>query len=279
VAVDGAGAPVVRFDIQVIPAEGPNLPDSRNVGGMEEGTRRTVNSPGGAFEVNGLQPGKYDVLVTTLDGGAGRLAAMSLRAGEVRRGLRVNVGAGLRLKGRVVDAETGKPIPGIGVGMTRTRDHVLTRTDADGAFAIDRLVPGRTIVINVRGDENQGHVGENREITLPEDKAEVEISPIRLLRTPNRDGGFGSGAIGVRLSNREGPPTIIDVASGSPAARAGLEAGAVIRSIDGKDVTGYGRTAALLLLRGAPGTPINLAVDGPQGRRTVTLVREEIKGL
>jgi RNA polymerase sigma factor (sigma-70 family) len=267
--------PAPRFDVQVIPAEGPNLGEERHVGGMEEGTRRAVNSPAGAFEVKGLDAGKYDILVTTVDGGVGRLAAVPLREGESREGLRVRLGASLRLKGRIVDLDTGKPLPEIGVGMTRTRSHVEARTDGEGAFAIEHLVPGRTIVLQVRGSRE--YLSENREITLPQGQSDLTIRPFRLLRLPRQDGGFGNGVVGLRFSNREGPPTISAVLPDSPAAGAQLVPGMVVRSIDGRDVGDFGATSAMMLLRGTPGSIVVLVVETPQGRRSVTLTRKEMK--
>jgi carboxyl-terminal processing protease len=110
----------------------------------------------------------------------------------------------------------------------------------------------------------------------------VEIPPIRLVPIP-REGAFdGPGTdrgvlngVGFRLSRRTFPPTVLDVFPGSPAARAGLVPGTVIRSIDGRDVRGYGRSADALLL-GPPGGEVTLVVETPGGEpRAVSLVRQD----
>lgn len=182
----------------------------------------------------------------------------------------------MRLKGKVLDADTGRPLANLGVGMTRTNVHVHARTGTDGGFVLDRLVPGRTIVMNVRSDRD--YFGEVREITLPLEGTEFEIPPFRLLPIAPGRRGYGSGDLGIDVSNRQGPPTIKTIAPGSPAAKAGIEAGSVIRSVDGRDALGLGRHATTALLRGEPGSKAVLVVQSPQGaEKTATLIRLERK--
>ncbi len=271
--VQADGSPVANYDLLVIPEETAELPLSRSVRGREEGTRNRVNDPAGAFEVAGLHAGRYDVLVTTASGGAGRAAGIDLSEGQSRE-LLIRLGESVRLRGKVIDGETGQPLPELGVTLTRIGEHVLTRTDANGSFALERLVPGRTVGVHVRG--TPGYVSETREVSLSEAQLDHELEPIRLLPMPSsaRKQTSSSLALSLKLSQREPPVRILDVAGGSAAEQAGIVPGALIWAIDGRDVSGYGRSAVLALLRGPPKTPVVVSFGLPGGARSsVELMR------
>lgn len=68
------------------------------------------------------------------------------------------------------------------------------------------------------------------------------------------------------------------VVVGTPAAAAGIVAGDEFLSIDGKSTTGMSSAAASALLRGKPGTVVNLQVSSPNGSitRQLAIVRSTI---
>lgn len=87
------------------------------------------------------------------------------------------------------------------------------------------------------------------------------------------------GGIGALIGQREGDVIITDPYEGYPAQKAGLMAGDVIKSIDGKSVKGKEYDDVSKMLKGHPGTSINITVIRPGSTQEVTstLVREEIQ--
>jgi len=67
--------------------------------------------------------------------------------------------------------------------------------------------------------------------------------------------------IGVVLDHRSSQPLIISVVDGSPADRAGLRAGDVIASVDGKDTARLPEGALADLVRGTAGTTVRLGIE------------------
>ena len=265
------GRPVSDYTVAVIPAESPGEHNGHS-SGRDIGTRQSVRGPNGGFSFERLAPGKYDLVLTTADGGAGRLAGLVLAAGEKRRHLQIPVGVSTTITGQVVAMDTGKGIPDLGVGVQGTRDHVHARTDAQGRFAIERQVGGRTLVLFVRARE--GFLPEQRELTLPEAAPVHEIAPIRLLPRPSDVAGdTGAATPGFSISARGAPATIELVQPDSPAARAGLRPGDLVRSVDGQDVSQWGMIALGMRLRGAAGSKLNLVVESAGSRRSLALER------
>lgn len=73
--------------------------------------------------------------------------------------------------------------------------------------------------------------------------------------------------------------TIMELYEGQPADKAGLKVGDQIMAVDGKDAKGKNASAVEGILRGFPGTEVDLLIHRPgeEGNRTITLVREEVK--
>lgn len=103
---------------------------------------------------------------------------------------------------------------------------------------------------------------------IPEDEAE----DYRFMTT----GQYGG--IGALIGQRNEEVIITDPYEGFPAQKAGLQAGDIIRAIDGKSVKGKEYDEVSRMLKGTPGTPISIAVErmGATGNVTVNLKREEI---
>jgi hypothetical protein len=69
---------------------------------------------------------------------------------------------------------------------------------------------------------------------------------------------------------------VMDVAAGSPAAEAGLQAGDSIQSFDGKTGSELTLAGARQLLLAAPGTRVKVKVRGPRGEREATLILRDL---
>jgi carboxyl-terminal processing protease len=89
------------------------------------------------------------------------------------------------------------------------------------------------------------------------------------------------GGIGAELHKAQpGDPLVIwRVFDGSPAQKAGLRSGDVIRGVNGKDISDYTSTQAVDLIRGTVGTPVSLEIlsPGQSKARTVVVMRGQIQ--
>lgn len=87
----------------------------------------------------------------------------------------------------------------------------------------------------------------------------------------------GKGSVGIGVDIEGVPPLIVDVIVGSPAARAGVEIGDRIASINGHDATHFGAAEAFSLINGDEGTSVSLQVRHADGALAdLTMDRERV---
>lgn len=87
---------------------------------------------------------------------------------------------------------------------------------------------------------------------------------------------FGIG-VGIFPANDDGTGVLVEtIYRGSPAARAGLQAGDRIEKVDGTDVTRLPLNEAVRLIRGKKGTTVTLGVRRGTNQLTLKPVREKI---
>jgi carboxyl-terminal processing protease len=87
--------------------------------------------------------------------------------------------------------------------------------------------------------------------------------------------GHFSG-VGVEVEARPLGLLIERVFNSSPAQRAGLARGETIVAVNGRSLKGLSRQAASELVKGPPGTDVNLTIENGAAKRTVTITRETI---
>lgn len=84
--------------------------------------------------------------------------------------------------------------------------------------------------------------------------------------------------VGIQITVREGKLVVITPLTGSPAERAGIEAGDIVLEIDGRSTAGITLDEAVELLRGERGTRVNLKVQHADGTiEEITIVRDLIE--
>jgi len=85
--------------------------------------------------------------------------------------------------------------------------------------------------------------------------------------------------IGAHLTVKDEQLTIIAPISGSPADIAGIRAGDIILEVDGKLISEMSLGEAILNIRGAKGTPVNLMVlhEGEEDPVKITVIRDTIE--
>jgi len=103
------------------------------------------------------------------------------------------------------------------------------------------------------------------------------FSPEMLTRFNEEIEGHFSG-IGLTVNEVKEGLRVEGVFKGSPAARAGIEVGETIVSVDGRSIAGLDSNAATALIKGPEGTEVTLGVRGPKGGKTRRehLVRAQI---
>jgi carboxyl-terminal processing protease len=87
------------------------------------------------------------------------------------------------------------------------------------------------------------------------------------------------GGVGALIEQDSSKVYISDPYQGSPAERAGLRAGDIIKEVDGRNVAGKSTSEISPMMKGAVGSSVKLTVERPYTREkiTVTLVREKIR--
>ncbi len=85
-----------------------------------------------------------------------------------------------------------------------------------------------------------------------------------------------AGGVGITSTETDQGLLISEVAEGSPAQAAGLQAGDVIIAVDGQDVVALGSDAAVALIRGEVGTPVRLTYLRQGLRQSATMTRAQI---
>ena len=87
------------------------------------------------------------------------------------------------------------------------------------------------------------------------------------------------GGLGIEVGMDDGFVKVIAPIDDTPAQRAGMQAGDLIVRIDGKPIKGMGLNDAVKLMRGKPGTSIELTVvrEGEGSPLTITIERDVIK--
>ncbi|HET6145909.1 MAG TPA: PDZ domain-containing protein [Polyangia bacterium] len=170
---------------------------------------------------------------------------------------------GATLRGRVVDAESGRPSSGVTIEAHIGDAFMRTISDSAGAFKMSGVLPGRKITIWIIG-RSDTFVAERIDLTSPGEGETTDAGVVRLLRGDELAAHL-EGWMGMFVSRRGRRNVVAAVSPWSPADRAGIQVGDVLLSIEGRDVDGLGPRATGFLLRGPVGTKANVAVQSRDG--------------
>ena len=131
----------------------------------EQDVLSKLTASSGRFEIDGLPPDEYDLEVRAV-GPYRRVRVTGIRPGDAP--LRVEVVRALRLRGRVIDAETGEPVTRFRVGL---KDFV----DDDGVFETDGgpFMPHLLVGAPGRAPRVLGPLDGDGEVDL----GEIELTP------------------------------------------------------------------------------------------------------
>ena len=264
--VDSRGAPVQTFVMTIIDAD-------RQFSG---GRRTVVRDPRGLFTSAPLGPGRYFALLAREDGaGVVESEPVVVSAGRTTHiGTLRLVAAGGAI-GRVVDA-SGQAIRGVSVAIEGPLGAGRVGASAsgpDGTFRIGSLPTGSTLLFAQRGLRTRLL---SRVVTREGDV--VDLGDVMMTRSEGKQGGIQYSGVGMRLGiGEDGAIRVLQVFDGSPAAGAGLPAGATVLSVGGYDASRMSISKVVALIRGEVGSEVSVQVALEDGtRRTLKLVRSEV---
>lgn len=226
----------------------------------------------GRFVIEDLPQGSFDL--TAKVPGSSKTIQIVLAEGEEKTGVTIEMEGATTLRGRLVEHGTTKPVPGvrmmaspiIGSGGFNNwgEEDEPNMTGDDGRFVIERAPRGRVFI---RG--------------YPKDWSDSDYNWVNIVRAPGPDGDLGDvpifkkrvkrgdarGELGINFAeqpeetlpdDREIKVSWIDPQG--PAAKADIEVGDIVTTIDGIDVTGANNYNSWSLLGAPPGTKITLGL-------------------
>jgi hypothetical protein len=227
----------------------------------------SVIDPQGRFTMR-VAAGDYDLLASAP--GQGRTA---MRAAAGATDVRLVLGNGATLRGKVVSSEDGAPIgdafvgPQTADGSLKTQALPVTATRPDGTFELTGIIGPVALRVGAGGYSPKLE-------EIPETTDGAALGPITIALTvggPLAFRGPDISGIGVQVIPQGDALRVVAVLPNSGAIDAGLDAGDLIISVDDVAVATLGANDAIAKLRGPPGTSVTLTVrrDGHSSRRSV----------
>ena len=265
------GQPVPSYTLLVLPPPRPGESEAaRALRATDLGApAHRIDDERGAFAVGGLEPGSYDLIATTADGRVARAAGIALAEGQTRANLRlVAGGAANTVRGRVVDARSGRPVPDVRVQVELAGTPPATRSDADGRFQLDGVPALPRLRVRLT---SQAHRATETRVVPPAQDGRADLGTVALLAADLADPY--RTRTGGAFRERQGKLFVELVRPGSAAARAGFQPGDQVLSIAGQPASGDVKEAAALL-NANPGVAVPVVLQAPgQAPRQVQLQR------
>jgi RNA polymerase sigma factor (sigma-70 family) len=234
-----------------------------------------VSQADGAFSFARVEPGTYDLTAYLPDKRSATLRAVRVAPGEPKRGLRLVAGPSATIRGRAIDYQTGRPIPGARAEGRGTAYRQLTATaDRNGVFTLEGLPVGGIVDFAVIPPRND-YLSDCQHRVVPERGGTIDIGDVPMFPGSNQALGMRAQiATGLWFHSQEGRPAVYSVAPDSPAERAGVRAGDFVVAVNDKDVQQQSSSVAEGLLA-TGGQSIELTLLSGAGRRTVQVHRAD----
>lgn len=223
-----------------------------------EGWSTVQARTGATFVLSDVPAGQVQLDVQAQDG---RTATMPVEVstGATTR-VEIPLGAGIQIRGRVVDAASNGPVADAQVVVDRGWQHP-TPVSGDGRFEVSVSGPGdHELRIWV-----PGRMFATRKVTVGDGPVEVGDVPVAARVDP--------GQVGLSLGAAAGPVTVSEVTPGGPASRAGVMAGDLVLAVDGTAVRD--NNDAVARIKGAPGTAVTLGLRRGSVDQTVVVIRAQ----
>lgn len=213
--------------------------------------RQLVLAPDGVTRLD-LPIGRWELSLEVA--GRGRSAAANVTVGEGGAEATLTLEASVTVSGKVTDKTTALPIANARVeafsGEFGRVSRVSVLTDARGEFLLPPVPRSGTLNVSREGFNGQWR----RVADSPQWIVALEPAP-QQQKGPRPEFSQFEG-VGMTLDGRTGSVMVTLVSEGSPAERAGVQAGDQILAIDGLPVAGQGIEAVVQRIRGPAGTPV-----------------------
>ncbi len=187
--IDADGRPMTDFQVTV------QNDESSSGYSYVDPVKQDVSSDAGEFVVENAPAVVLEVRIVARGYQPARAGGIAVEEGQTRSGVEIKLSRGATLHGRVVEAKSGRPVPDVEV-VAESATSLRAATDADGAFSIDGLPPGKVRV----------------KANCPEYASTSEIAEVR------EDGG----TVELKLSNGASVSAVVVSTAGEP--QAGAEA-------------------------------------------------------
>jgi hypothetical protein len=198
--------------------------------------RRKVDSATGSFSLSGVGSGRYDVRVSTDDGRVGW--SEELVVGDDSPPPVVVAVGKAALSGRLVDADTSKPVAGVDVFLSPQPGTPQSKTGADGRFEVASGAPGHTQVLFAGGPESDYRF--ERFMVRPTAPA-GDVGDLLLRRRAKKE---RTRDVGLQIDPSLTGPFVTVVHAGTPAWAAGFRPGDHLVSVAGRRVDRLGPGSA-----------------------------------
>ncbi|MGE0454849.1 MAG: carboxypeptidase regulatory-like domain-containing protein [Vicinamibacteria bacterium] len=291
-----SGGPVTDFDVSAVPDRGGSggvriMMGIGGPGGGRNSLRATVRSDDGAFVLEDVAPGTWVVNVEAKGYQAARAAGIVVAEGKSVEGVQVRAIRGTLLRGRVLDARSGRGVPDVAVqaqpagggpGAVVMMDPFRgggIATDADGAFEIEGLSAGKYVLTTQHPEYPEASLAV--ELAAGTTPAEIRLVP--------------GGALGGSVLSETRQPLAGAGVSLVPAGEAGFRGGpfeeskATVTDEAGRfrfDHLGAGRYRVAATLRDRSSAPAELVLQASETRDDVVLtlaagatIRGSVSGL
>ncbi|WXA86883.1 carboxypeptidase regulatory-like domain-containing protein [Pendulispora rubella] len=269
-SVASNGSPVERFTIAI--------QDAKSGFSRRENYFRSA----GAFALRDLPAGDYHVAAEAPSGRAE--ADIHLDQGQTKRDVRLQMTENTTARGRVVAMDNGQPIAGMvvavqaakgapaGVSYSSAGERKFI-SDAEGRFEVVNAPVGQVVVVAF--PDFGSRMEYSRDVRVPatlQAGTTNELPPLRVPRNrvapgqEHGDLGYETQEMAPEADLQQARWVVSVVRPGGPAAKAGLQVGDEITSVDGQDVVGANGYIYRTLVRVPEKTAVTLGL-----RRGVSL--------
>ncbi len=244
--VKGAGgARVASFQVQVerfVASDGAVRPGK---------VASRFSSDDGRFELDLVDPGRYD-LVVTADGFAPTRPPRVAVPPEGWAEIQVELAGGGRVTGRVTSG--GQPVAAARVAISAGYEGPPVFSDADGHFTLVDVAPGRRSVSASKAGMASAH----------RDDVEVRAGQTVDVELALSGGGAAGAQVGigvVLVRSSQARPLVWRLRPRGPAARAGIQKRDLVMAIDGISTLDMPADEARAHLLGPPGSTVRVEVE------------------
>jgi membrane-associated protease RseP (regulator of RpoE activity) len=228
----------------------------------------------GRFAIKDLPKGHFRI--TAESAGTTKVLELDLAEGEHKTGVAIQLEKLITLTGKVVDATTQKPVPGVHMmaspadgngAFSFSSGDDENVSDEAGQFTIKNAPTGKVMLRGIPKDWNDSDYAMSSAIrTVAADGATGDVGNFPMIKKRVK-AGDPVGELGINFAE-QAPDTKPDsyeykvswIDPKGPAAATELKVGDVITSVDGTDITGAQAQTGWVLMRAAPGTKLSLGL-------------------